>query len=156
MATVDGLLAGRAYRCRVASLNAYGASDYSQIAIIPTQPDVPDPPSAPTLSSKPRPTSLTLSWRLPAIVHGAAVTQSMFARFFHIAFGTTFVSVQQKESNGSWTQRCEVAATEATIGELTPGRTYHFRVVVVNAAGVSRTCVAPKQSLMPTEKPSVG
>ena len=109
-----------AYDVRVRATNTEGSSDWSSSASVRTDADVPDAPSAPTLTAGT--TWLEASWTAPAN-NGSAVTD---------------YDVQYRETNGNW-QTLDHTGTSTTkrIESLTADTAYEVRVRATNAEGTS-------------------
>jgi len=119
-ATVTGLTNGKTYTCTAAALHALGssaASAPSPSLIV----GIPDTPAAPS-SVVPGNAQATVTWAAPAN-NGAAISAYIVTPYIGATAQTPFT--------------LSSAATSATIGGLTNGSTYTFRVQAVNARGTS-------------------
>jgi hypothetical protein len=115
---IGGLANGTAYTFTVASRNIAGLGAESAASSPVTPRTVPDPPTSVTATAGAA--AATVSWSPPAYNGGSAITGYVVRRFVSGALdGVTSVG----------------AVTQATIGGLTPGITYTFRVTALNAAG---------------------
>ena len=121
-ATVGGLVNGHRYRFRVAAKNRVGTSAWSTVlsAVPATTPSAPR-----SLVAKRGNRAIKLSWGAPATSGGAAVTD--------------YVIQRSGDGGVSWsTVRDGVStARTATIGGLTNGHRYHFRIAARNHVGTS-------------------
>ena len=120
-AVVSSLANGVAYRFAVRALNAVGtgASSVRSVAAVPRT--VPGAPRIGTASAAR--SAAVVRWAAPATNGGAAIT-GYAVRVFS---GGKLVKAVQTGA----------AARQLTVGTLTPGRAYTFRVVAKNVAGVS-------------------
>ena len=125
--TVVGLTNGTTYEFRVRAINAVGPSDWSRSASgTPVgSASVPSRPAAPTVT--PGDGELGVSWRAPAD-NGAPIEH--------------YELQGRIEGSGSWSDvtasgDTKITATSVTIGDLSNGTTYEFRVRAVNAVGPS-------------------
>jgi subtilisin family serine protease len=120
--TVGGLVNGRRYFFRVAARNHVGTGAWSNSPFT-----VPATTTSPprSLAARGANRAVTLIWTAPATSGGAAITDYVI----------------QRSANGgaSWsTVRDGVStARRTTVGGLTNGHRYHFRVAARNRAGVS-------------------
>ena len=119
-AAVTGLTNGKSYTCSVAALHALGTSAASapSSSIIVGIPDTPAAPSSVEQGNG----QATVTWAAPAN-NGAAITSYIVTPYIGAAAQTP--------------STLSSAATTATIGGLTNGSTYTFRVAAVNARGTS-------------------
>ncbi len=120
--TVGGLVNGRRYFFRVAARNEVGTGAWSNSPFT-----VPFTTSSPprSLAARRANRAVALTWTAPATSGGAAITDYVI----------------QRSANGgaSWsTVRDGVStARRTTVGGLTNGHRYHFRIAARNRAGVS-------------------
>ena len=118
-AAVGGLTNGRRYYFRVAAKNRVGAGPWSAIvSAIPAA-----KPSAPrSLTTVPANGAVRLSWAAPSSNGGAAITDYI---------------VQRSANRSSWSTVRDGVSTSrsATVGGLTNGRRYYFRVAAKNRVG---------------------
>jgi subtilisin family serine protease len=120
--TVGGLVNGRRYFFRVAARNQVGTGAWSNAPFA-----VPATTTSPprSLAARGANRAVALTWTAPATSGGAAITDYVI----------------QRSANGgaSWsTVRDGVStARRTTVGGLTNGHRYHFRVAARNRAGVS-------------------
>lgn len=110
---ISGLINGTTYTYKVAALNAFGTGTYSEdVSAIPyTIPDAPEGVTATFVGNN----SVEITFNTPA-TNGSDITQYLVTD----SSGTIDVS-------GS--------SSPITVGELTNGTTYYFKVAAVNVAG---------------------
>jgi predicted RNA-binding protein with TRAM domain len=137
---VTGLTAGKAYTFKVAAINAAGrgASSASSGAVVPYT-----VPGAPTgVTAKAGKDSATVHWVDPVSNGFSAITSYK---------ATAYVGSTPQPNP------CTVkgaAATSCVVTGLTPGKTYTFRVVAINAAG-SGAASAASGAVVPYTNPGV-
>jgi Fibronectin type III domain/PASTA domain/Divergent InlB B-repeat domain len=116
--TVNGLTNGTAYTFRVAARNVAGTGRLSTSSSPVTPRTVPDAPT--NASATAAAGQATVSWSAPAYNGGNAIKGYAVTRYVNgVSQGTTNVGV----------------VTQATIGGLTNGTTYTFKVAAKNDAG---------------------
>ncbi|HXZ73943.1 MAG TPA: fibronectin type III domain-containing protein [Streptosporangiaceae bacterium] len=120
--TVTGLTNGITYYFRVTAVNQVGEVPGAEVRDVPVT--VPGPPAG--LTAVPGDGQVTLSWAAPASDGGSPVSGYIIYR------GTSPGGETGTPVNGS-----PVTATSYTVTGLTNGTTYYFKVVAVNAAGLS-------------------
>jgi hypothetical protein len=134
--TVGGLTDGTAYSFRVAAVNALGPGQPSlQTPGTPTW--TPAAPEAPTTNAAIGSGQVRLTWAAPAD-HGSAITDYLIESSLD---GTTWTAVDDGVST----------ATAFTVGGLTDGVEYSFRVAAVNA--VERGGWSPPAAATPVGTP---
>ena len=121
-ATVTGLVNGTTYYFKVTAVNGVGEGPGAETKAVPVT--VPDAPTG--LAAVPGNGQVTLSWAAPASDGGSPVTG------YIIYQGTSPGGETGTPVNGP-----PVTATSYTVTGLTNGTTYYFKVVAVNAAGLS-------------------
>jgi predicted phage tail protein len=120
--TVTGLANGTIYYFMVTAVNGIGEGPGVEVRAVPVT-----VPGAPTgLVAVPGNGQMTLSWAAPASDGGAPVTG------YIIYQGTSPGGETGTPVNGS-----PVTVTSHTVTGLTNGTTYYFKVVAINAAGLS-------------------
>ena len=120
--TVTGLVNGTTYYFKVTAVNRVGEGPGAETNAVPVT-----VPGAPTgLAAVPGNGQVTLSWAAPASDGGSPVSG------YIIYQGTSPGGETGTPVNGS-----PVTATSYTVTGLTNGTTYYFKVVAVNAAGLS-------------------
>ena len=120
--TVIGLANGTVYYFKVTAVNGVGEGPGAETNAVPVT-----VPGAPTgLAAVPGNGQVTLSWAAPASDGGSPVSG------YIIYQGTSPGGETGTPVNGS-----PVTATSYTVTGLTNGTTYYFKVVAVNAAGLS-------------------
>ena len=142
-ATVGGLTNGHRYHFRVAAKNAAGVGPWSRaVAAIPAT-----NPSAPrSLATAAGNRSVRLSWARPMSNGGASITDYVI----------------QRSANGgrTWTRVFDrfSSTRTATVGDLTNGHRYYFRVAAKNRAGVGpwSRAVAAVPATSPSAPRSIG
>jgi len=116
--TVGGLTNGTTYTFRVAAKNVAGTGALSTESNAVTPRGVPNAPTSATATAGPA--QATVSWSAPASDGGSAITGYDVTPYLAgVAQGTTSVG----------------AVTQATVGGLTNGTTYTFRVAAKNENG---------------------
>jgi hypothetical protein len=117
-ATVSGLTNGTTYTFRIAATNAIGTGAQSADSNPVTPRTVPDAPT--TVTATPGIAQATVHWTAPASNGGSAITGYDVTRYVAgVAQGTTSVG----------------AVTQTTVGGLTNGTAYTFKVAAKNVAG---------------------
>lgn len=122
--TVQNLQPGHSYQFRVKAVNKEGESDplTAEKPVLAKNPyDAPGKPGKPKLVDWDK-DHVDLEWTPPASDGGAAVEKYV---------------IEKKDKHGKWQKAMEVPAdkTAATVGDLTEGEEYQFRVIAVNKAG---------------------
>ncbi len=122
---VSGAAPGTTYLVRLSAINAVGASAFltGSVKTIPVAPTAPRN----LASSAVTPTSLTLSWQLPASNGGGSIAD--YKVELSSNNGTTWTTVNDGVSNN----------LSASISNLRKGTAYQLRVSAVNAVGTSVT-----------------
>uniref|UniRef100_A0A7E4VU92 non-specific serine/threonine protein kinase n=1 Tax=Panagrellus redivivus TaxID=6233 RepID=A0A7E4VU92_PANRE len=123
---VTDLTPGHEYKFRVKAVNKYGESDPLETfqPIVAKDPyDCADRPGTPEITDWDA-DHADLKWTPPTDDGGAAIEKYI---------------IEKKVLNGNWEYANEVPAdqTEGTVNDLTPGKTYQFRIKAVNKAGES-------------------
>ncbi len=114
-----GLVAGTTRHYRVSAINSFGTGNPSNVASATT--DAAVPPSPPRdLSGLGITTQVALAWNPPADIGGAPIERYEY----RINGGGPWASVD--------------LATQTTVTDLEPGKTYLFEVRAVNSAGAGR------------------
>ncbi len=116
--TIGGLTNGTTYTFRIAAINAIGTGAQSTDSNPVTPRTVPDAPTG--VSATAAAGQATVSWTAPASNGGSAVTGYVVTRYV--------AGVLQGTSNVG-------AVSQTTVGGLTNGTTYTFRVAAKNVAG---------------------
>ena len=117
-ATVPGLTNGTTYTFKVAATNIVGTGQLSKSSNPVTPRTVPEAPTS--ISATAGAGQATVSWTAPAFSGGSAITGYAITRYVGgVAQGTSNVGV----------------VTQASVGGLTNGTTYTFRVAAKNVAG---------------------
>jgi fibronectin type 3 domain-containing protein len=120
--TVTGLVNGTIYYFMVTAVNGVGEGPGAEVRAVPLT-----VPTAPTgLTAVPGNGQVALSWAAPASDGGSPVTG------YIIYQGTS-----PGGETGTPVKGSPVTATSHTVTGLTNGTTYYFKVVAVNAAGLS-------------------
>ena len=122
--TVQNLQPGHSYQFRVKAVNKEGESDplTADKPVLAKNPyDTPGKPGKPKLVDWDK-DHVDLEWTPPASDGGAAIEKYI---------------IEQKDKHGKWQKAIEVPGdkTTATVGDLTEGEEYQFRVIAVNKAG---------------------
>ncbi|HEX3243537.1 MAG TPA: N,N-dimethylformamidase beta subunit family domain-containing protein, partial [Solirubrobacterales bacterium] len=120
-ATITGLTGGTTYTFKVAAINAAGPGQDSAASnpVTPTTPTAPGAPTAVSASSGGQ--QATVSWTAPASDGGSPIT--------------SYAVIPYIGSSAQTPTTVAAPATSKTIGGLTAGTTYTFRVAAVNAIG---------------------
>jgi predicted phage tail protein len=136
--TITGLTNGKTYVFRIAAENIAGAGAYSAMtaSLILRTPS--DPPT--NVTSSGGRSSAIVSWDAPARDGGAAIYD------YVIQYSTNSGATWFLFGDGTST------ATSTTLGGLTNGLTYIFRVAAYNAAGVS-SFSSPSSPVVPRSVP---
>jgi hypothetical protein len=121
----------------------------------PPPPSPPPPPVAPTAATA-APTAVSFT----SATLAGSVTPGSSAAAYHFDYGTT-VAYGRSTPPGSAPASTSATAVTAPVTGLTPGTTYHFRLVATSAAGSStgpdltlRTPVVAPQRLITSAGPS--
>ncbi len=126
--TVTGLTNGIAYTFKVAAINNVGTGPDSAASNSVTPAPV-NPPGAPTaLTGIAKSAGAQLSWTAPASNGGSAITSYRITPYIGAA-------AQTPTTTGT-------TATTATIGGLTNGTAYTFKVAAINVAGTGSESAA--------------
>ena len=133
-ASVGGLSNGTAYIFRISAVNAVGTGAASAPSSAVTTPDVPGAPTGVTAQAGDR--SATLSWSAPSSNGGSPITGYR-------------ISISPTASGAT----ISVNGTTASIGGLTNGTTYTFRVSALNAVGTGAAS-APSAAVTPAPRSS--
>jgi hypothetical protein len=135
--TVTGLTNGTTYTFKVAATNVVGTSASSLASNAVTPRTVPDAPTTVTAAASAG--QATVSWTAPAFNGGSAITGYDVKRYVNgVDQGTTSVGV----------------VTQTTIGGLTNGTTYTFKVAAKNVAGTGALSAA-SNAVTPRSVPGV-
>jgi hypothetical protein len=126
--TVTGLTAGSSYTFTVIATNAIGSSPESapSNAVTPSAASSPGAPTA--LSASAKSSGAVLSWTAPASNGGSAITAYRITPYV----GATAQTATTTSS----------AATSVTVGNLTDGTAYTFKVAAINAIGTGAESTA--------------
>lgn len=120
---IEGLLPGSAYMVRIQAFNSAGAGPASPSVEFTTLPGVPSAPDAPVISSV-SDQAVSLSWREPAVLHGAPVVSYQ-------------LQVQDLALGGGFHTLYSGSLSAFDVSGLHPGQGYAFRVKATNSAGAS-------------------
>jgi hypothetical protein len=119
--TITGLTGGATYTFTVTPINEKGNGPESAPSN-PVTPTIPNPPGAPTgLSATAGALQATVSWNAPASDGGSPITEYRI---------TPYIG-----SSAQTPTTVAAPATSKAVTGLTPGTTYTFKVVAINAAG---------------------
>ncbi|NCA12000.1 fibronectin type III domain-containing protein [bacterium] len=140
---ITGLTNGTAYTFRVAAVNVVGTGSYSSTTTATPSGSVPGQPTI--LAAFTSYGSATLWWNSPSSNGGSAVFS---------------YRVQTSTDGATWTTASAtfLAATSATISNLSDATTYYFRVAAINANGIgaySSVATATTPTSVPTAPRSV-
>ncbi|BES88778.1 Fibronectin type III domain [Nesidiocoris tenuis] len=122
MCTIERLEPGTAYQVRVNCEGPGGLSDYSEPALLATEPVCPGQCSTPRLHGKPKPHSIPIKWSYPDSDGGSPVTEME-------------VGVKRLEVDDEIITAYKGRETECTVNDLIPAQTYAFMVRASNKVG---------------------
>ncbi|XP_063693859.1 fibronectin type-III domain-containing protein 3A-like [Bolinopsis microptera] len=117
---INSLLPGTLYRILVTVVTAGGEGPPSNPFNFKTRPVSPSAPAPPSLRTKPSPYSLNLLWGPPSYTGGSVITRYTLEIF-----------------RDDWLQLYTGTETSFLVTELTPGKSYRFRLRCHNCAGAS-------------------
>jgi hypothetical protein len=127
-ASVSGLSASTAYHFRISATNAGGTS-LGEDKSFTTQPSTPAPTVTTTAATAVTRTLATLNGTVNP--NGATVSDCHFEYGATTSYGSTAPCASAPGSGTS------AVATSASLGNLSPASTYHFRISATNAGGTS-------------------
>lgn len=121
---VTKLTPKKEYKFRVRAVNKEGDSPHLETTHATLAKNPFDEPSAPTQPDITdwNPDKIDIAWKPPASDGGAPIEKYV---------------VEKREKKGNWIKATEVSAgsNKATVGNLSEGKEYEFRVIAVNKAG---------------------
>lgn len=134
-ASVTGMSLGTTYYIRYRAVNAIGGGAWSDTVSVTTY-DVPSAPGTPTLGTETT-TGVPLSWSVPTDNGGLAITGYQVQRATNSGFTTGLAT-------------SDITGTSATIGPLSSGTNYWFRVRAKNDAGYGAYSGVRSTATVPT------